>query len=265
VGRYRTLDAPFAEMAFYRTGQPSEQTFAAVLSALVEQGAEVIGPALIGDEGRLDELPVPNDWSSQSVEVSGQADVVDLLEHSPRAVFDVQLGGGLKHAPRVCCGVRALPVHAAPAGPVAHAVAVWCDGSWTSPPSSRSLRRQSARKLFSDFQQLIDKVRPSYAAFTVEMAMATPWDLEREDSLSLRDVFLADEYVGAAGMADFRAVSAGHPMHEFGYGLLALSGTLAWALASSDQPWNDDRRLSETAARLIVKAERRRSWADRDR
>ena len=245
-------------MAFYISDQPSEETFGKIVSAALELGSQLTGPALIGDLGRLDSLRVVNQRFVSEEAVSTQVELQKLLEASPRAVYGLRMGGGFQHASDSFFEIQALNVDFAKPGPIRHSIDIATEGEVFDASATRAARRSAARKILTDFMRLIESVRPSYAAFNVEMAMSTPMELAIGDSLSLRDVYLASDYVGSSALEEFRTHASAYPIHELRYGLLVLSGSLGWALTSKESTREDDLYISDAAAELIVSAERHR-------
>lgn len=188
--------APFLETNFYFADIPDEIAFMHVLRALASVGARFTGHGTVrcgvGTDHVREEFATIN--SLQDADACVAAGNRHLVQVSMADASAAQRGGGEIVAFQSISEEAAVTDH--------HPIAIWSSGPLFSGPldkRERRERRQLGAKMYRRFLDLIRKLEPSYAAFTVESPLECPTDLRRDPrSYAFNDFYVDANFLGAS-------------------------------------------------------------------
>jgi hypothetical protein len=185
----RRPQPPFLELGFYMEPLPDAAALGLMARALRSMGVRFSGEAVVRHGG-----PSPDDVTLEDIAV-GEREIVQRLESPTSTLFAVGAPGAAGGASDVL--TRTGGWNAAPH----NAIAIWTDDVVFDRPDA-----EAARFVRERFAQVVEAVRPMYAAITVEEGLPSPVRLRRDPrTRAFNDFYLSSELVarvGASRLAD---------------------------------------------------------------
>lgn len=240
-------DPPFVELGFYAEDRVDADLFQDVLDALAQVGGVANGRAFVlPASASSGAFAGPGDHAL--VEVAW-GDLSEVSRSRPEGrVVAVEVAGALRYDRRHAARVTYLRIDPVRSRPDRHPVAVWATGELFSGPAQK--RTQAAgRELRRLFGSMVDAVRPSYAAVTVDWALGTPEEIATDPKAAgdHRDIFLGSAFVGSAALDEVEAAAAGLDVER------GPAGLFSWSSPSFGGTGLDHRPAGSAFVRAIAR------------
>jgi hypothetical protein len=208
-------DPPFLELGFYFGDQPEADSFACLVTKLMELGASLTGAgsAHRGPDIRTKSFASMTDQPLPKP-VTVSADSLTSIFKDP-AIRIVELAmkdpiGIAQNAPGLVSYVSISPQAALIDR---HPLAVITEGEvfcGALRDDFKESRHKAGIKVYNRFRELVQKLEPAYAAVTIEYPLQCPADLRRDPrSLAFRDFFVSERYLGSRGLARVKEIFNG--------------------------------------------------------
>jgi hypothetical protein len=217
---------PFVELSFYSDDRQDSALFKDILRALSAMGGVPNGTVLahIVDDPSYS-FADPSDLERVEVDVGGFPDVE--FERPGLRVVAVDVAKVLRYDREHCVRVTYSRIDLSRTRGDRHPVAVWASGELFSGPRSPSAGEAAAevRQLFT---VLVDGLRPSYGAITMEWSLLSPRDMAAESRAGedYHDFFLGEAYVGAGGLERVEAAAVGLDIERTQSGIFVFASEL---------------------------------------
>jgi hypothetical protein len=223
AGRLPSPGAPFVELGVYAHDRPDEKLFTDVLDFLVRRGGTSNGRArahLVADPD--DPFEGPTDVAQVEVPLDDLSTVA--MRGSEHRIVAVEVAGVLRYDRGHCVVVTYLRVDRVTAPGDHHPVALWATGELFSGPVQRSTMR-AGTELRDLFRSMVEDVRPSYGAITVDWPLCSPQEIAADPKLAgdYGDVFVGRDYVGEQMLAETQAATSGQESELTPLGLFVFS------------------------------------------
>lgn len=221
----RPPSPPFVELSFYAHDRPERELLGNVASHLAARGATSTGRALVhSGVGREEPFGGPTDSVARAVAVPElSADALDAVEGR---LVEIEVAGAFRYDRQRHARVTFQRVDKDHVGQDRHPVTVWASGDGFSGPPTATTRRagKEVREVFDD---LVEAVRPSYAAITVAFPLLSPKGMAADlrTAAYYGDFFLSGGYVGEEALAEVQraAVAAGCSVAPLADGVVVMS------------------------------------------
>jgi hypothetical protein len=201
---------PFLELGLYFAQSADAESFAQLVDTLVGVGAKFAGNGTVhhGKGFRDQSFASITDFALEPVTVRNRTDFIQHSRDPDRRLIQIYMEGasGIKHEVTEIIGYESISEEAAHQDH--HPLAIWTEGiifSGTPEQQSTARAQEIGRQLYERLRLLLEALKPSYAAITVEYSLECPTDLRRDvRSLAFRDFFVSGTCVG---MNNLRTVS----------------------------------------------------------
>jgi hypothetical protein len=197
------LKPPYLELSFYFAERDEAKSFYGLVEMLVGLGATFAGSGIIhrGQSIRNQPFSSIHDLPQEPVAVHSLADVAQCLRQPDIRLVQVLMEGASGVAPNLSEIVGYESISEEAARQDHHPVAIWTEGTLFSGPAGEpfgATTKETGLRLSERFRRLVERLRPSYAAITLEYDLECPADLKRDPrSLAFRDFYISGEYIGA--------------------------------------------------------------------
>ena len=194
---------PFLEFGFYFGDVPETDAFERLVTALLEGGAKFAGTGAAhrGPKIRDEKFASIHDQELETVPLRDLTDMTQCLADPDTRLIQVYLEGASGITSGLIEPVGYLSVSSEAALIDRHPLAIWTEATLFSGPPGQQISeraKDAGKQAYQRFRFLVEKLRPSYAAITVEYALECPADLRRDArSLAFRDFFVSEQYLGA--------------------------------------------------------------------
>lgn len=203
--------APFLELALYVDRRPEAANLRCLVDARIETGASIGSSALTfaHPSGERPYFAIAADLEPTSIApTEDMAAFRRLADRTDLAVLRVELRGGADagRAPEIATfGLHFAPgVHRD-----LRPVVLWQEGRAFTGLSTHHAERRRGLQAYELFRRLVVRVRPAYAAITVEIGMECPTDLRADPrTRSFGDCFLSGAAIGDTALTRVRALAS---------------------------------------------------------
>jgi hypothetical protein len=256
------VDAPFLELGFYFSDLSGDESIAHVYRRLVENGTMFSGTVVAPRARGIRQMAFPGLMNTSELAETALAraeDVLSLFADENVRVTRIMMHElpGFPHGTPFVLTQSAIPEACLQRDH--NPVALWLDGSVLShaPGKVPAKARRLGRQALEGFRQLIEYLRPAYAAITVDYGMECPCALRRDPrTLAFCDFYLSDAFLGRTALDDVRRGAPGAYHEDLGHGQLSCSSEYV-APEGVDVSMCDRDELSVATGRLIAAVEMR--------
>ncbi len=206
---------PFLEIGFYFASTPEAKAYDQLVRALTNTGAEFTG------EGRAYRFHGAKDTQFASIHehnlepvvIRTTADFEAHIEDADTRLIQVEMKGATRTTDDTKEVVGYVSISPDAVGKDRHPLSIVTDGELIcSPLRKKSPERARAigEKVYERFLELLETLKPTYAAITCEYALECPADLRRDPrSLAFRDFFVSGTDLGRKTLDTVRKIFDG--------------------------------------------------------
>ncbi len=198
------LSGSSMELNFYHGNLLEREAFSNLVAALLRLGAQFSGIGGIQTGVGIRDAPFSNvheDNPGQSVRIGSLESLARYLQAPDVRLTHVRMRGASGISRKLDEYVIYTSISPEAAAVDRHPIAIWTEGwMFTKPLDSEyeKTTRTAGRRAYRRLLELIDIVRPSYAALTVENALECPTDLRRDPrTYAFTDFYISRSYIGA--------------------------------------------------------------------
>jgi hypothetical protein len=193
---------PFLELSFYFAQSVDSESFTRLVETLIRLGAKFSGYGTVhqGKEFRDHPFASITDFVLESVTICNRSDLTLLSDDPDRRLMQIFMEGasGIKHDVSEIIGYESISQEASDQDH--HPLAIWTEGivfSGIADQKSVAHAQKTGGQVYKQLCLLVEALKPSYAAITVEYNLECPADLRRDvRSLAFRDFFVSGAYLG---------------------------------------------------------------------
>lgn len=225
---------PFLELNFYFANQLERAAFSRLIMANLDLGATFAGLAFVhrGDMVRDEPFSGITDHPLDPISIKDDIQLRRYLADPDVRLIQVYMNSAARTNGETSEIVTLLSCSREAAQIDHHPIAIWTSGSWTSwqnfpneiRESQRQIAREEGKRAYKRFISLIEILKPSYAAITVEYDLECPIDLSHNPrSYAFRDFFISKTFIGERAFRSIEQVYSGAYLEAVSDGIYVSS------------------------------------------